>query len=96
MKKKTFDPREALADKLNKAGINAQTAFLIAVDAGINLVDKDYLVDLNLGEKQLKIAERLIKDFYWGDFDSALEAQFYVWRNESNESDALFNGGPFL
>jgi hypothetical protein len=74
MKKKTFDPREALADKLNKAGINAQTAFLIALDAGINLVDKDYLIDLNLTKKQLKVAESLVKDFYWGDYDSPPEA----------------------
>lgn len=74
MKKKTFDPREALADKLNKAGIDAQTAFLIALDAGINLVDKDYLIDLNLTKKQLKVAESLVKDFYWGDYDSTSEA----------------------
>jgi len=73
MKRKTVDPREALAEQLSKAGIDAHKAFLIALDAGINLVDKDYLIDLNLGKKQLKIAERLIKDFYWGDFDSALE-----------------------
>lgn len=72
MKKRNFDPREALAEKLYEARIDGQTAFLIALDAGMNLVDKDYLVDLNLGKKQLKIAERLIKDFYWGDFDSAL------------------------
>ena len=74
MKKKTFDPRAALADKLSEAGINAQTAFLIALDAGINLVDKDYLIDLNLTKKQLKVAESLVKDFYWGDFDSPFEA----------------------
>ena len=73
MKRKTVDPREALAEQLSKAGIDVHKAFLIALDAGINLVDKDYLIDLNLGKKQLKIAERLIKDFYWGDFDSALE-----------------------
>jgi hypothetical protein len=74
MKKKTFDPREALADKLNKAGIDVHTAFLIALDAGINLVDKDYLIDLNLTEKQLIVAESLVKDFYWGDYDSLSEA----------------------
>jgi hypothetical protein len=74
MKKKTFDPREALADKLNKAGIDAQTAFIIALDAGINLVDKGYLIDLNLSEKQLVAAERLVKDFYWEDYDSPPEA----------------------
>jgi len=74
MKKKNFDPREALAGKLYEAGIDGQTAFLIALDAGMDLVDKDYLVDLNLGKRQLKIAERLVKDFYWGDFDSPFEA----------------------
>lgn len=74
MKKKIFDPREALAEKLYEAGIDGQTAFLIALDAGRNLVDKDYLVDKNLGKRQLIIAEHLVKDFYWGDFDSPSEA----------------------
>jgi hypothetical protein len=73
MKKKIIDPREALAERLYEAGIDGQTAFLIALDAGINLVDKDYLIDLNLGKKQLKVAENLVKDFYWGDFDSPPE-----------------------
>jgi hypothetical protein len=73
MKKKIFDPREALAEELYEAGIGGQTAFLIALDAGIGLVDKDYLIDLNLGKRQLIMAERLIKDFYWGDFDSPPE-----------------------
>jgi hypothetical protein len=73
MKKKTFDPREALADKLNKAGIDAHTAFLIALDAGRNLVDKDYLIDLHLRDKQLIVAESLVKDFYWGDYNSPLK-----------------------
>lgn len=74
MKKKIFDPREALAEKLYEAGIDGQKAFLIALDAGRNLVDKDYLGDLNLGRRKLVIAERLVKDFYWGDFDSPSEA----------------------
>lgn len=74
MKKKTFDRREVLAEKLYKAGIDAQTAFLIALDAGINLVDKGYLIDLNLSQKQLVAAERLVKDFYWEDYDSPPEA----------------------
>lgn len=74
MKRKIFDPREALAEKLCEAGIDGQTALLIALDAGRNLVDKDYLVDLNLGKRKLIIAERLVKDFYWGDFDSPSEA----------------------
>ena len=74
MKKKNFDPREALAGKLYEAGIDGQTSFLIALDAGRNLVDKDYLIDLNLGKRQLMIAERLVKDFYWGDLNSPPEA----------------------
>jgi hypothetical protein len=73
MKKKICDPREALAERLYEAGIDGQTAFLIAVDTGIGLVDKDYLIDLHLGKRQLIIAECLVKDFYWGDFDSPPE-----------------------
>jgi hypothetical protein len=73
MKKRNFDPREALAERLYEAGLDGQAAFLIALDAGMNLVDKDYLIDLNLGRRQLIIAERLVKDFYWGDFDSPPE-----------------------
>ncbi len=73
MKKKIFDPREALAGKLYEAGIDGQTAFLIALDAGIGLADKDYLIDLNLRKRQLMMAERLVKDFYWGDFYGPLE-----------------------
>jgi len=60
------DPRESLADKLNKAGIDAQKAFLIALDAGKNLVDKEYLIDLDLRGEQLKVAENFVKNFYWG------------------------------
>jgi hypothetical protein len=74
MKKKTYDPRESLADKLNKAGINVHTAFLIALDAGRNLVDKEYLIDLNLRGDQLIVAEGILKDFYWEDHDSPSEA----------------------
>ena len=66
-RKRIHDPRKSLADKLNKAGINAQKAFLIALDAGRNLVDKEYLIDLDLRGEQLKVAENFVKNFYWGD-----------------------------
>lgn len=66
-RKRIHDPRESLADKLNKAGIDAQKAFLIALDAGRNLVDKEYLIDLDLRDEQLKVAENFIKNFYWED-----------------------------
>jgi len=66
-KKRIHDPRESLADKLNKAGIDAQKAFLIALDTGRNLVDKEYLIDLDLRGEQLKVAENFVKNFYWGD-----------------------------
>jgi hypothetical protein len=66
-RKRIHDPRESLADKLNKAGIDAQKAFLIALDAGRNLVDKEYLIDLDLRGEQLKVAENFVKNFYWGD-----------------------------
>ena len=66
-RKRIHDPRESLADKLNKAGIDAQKAFLIALDAGKNLVDKEYLIDLDLRGEQLKVAENFVKNFYWRD-----------------------------
>jgi len=65
LKNKISDPRELLADKLNKAGIDAQKALWIALDTGMNAVDKKYLIDLGLREQQLKVAESFIKDFYW-------------------------------
>ena len=67
LKKQIHDPRELLADKLNKAGIDVQKAFFIALDAGGNLVNKAYLVDLGLRGEQLKVAESFVKEFYWGD-----------------------------
>ena len=66
-KKKIHDQRESIAYKLNKAGIDAQKAFLIALDAGRNLVDKEYLIDMDLRGEKLKIAENIVKNFYWGD-----------------------------
>ena len=78
LKRKIHDQRESLADKLNKIGIDAQRAFLIALDAGRNLVDKEYLIDLDLRGEQLKVAESFIKDFYWRDFDSPSDTQFFV------------------
>ena len=66
MKKKTYDPRELLADKLNRAGIDVQESF-IALDAGSNLVNKEYLLDLGLRGEPLKAAESIVKDFCWED-----------------------------
>lgn len=66
-RKRIHDPRGPLASKLNKAGIDAQKAFLIALDAGRNLVDEEYLIDLDLRGEQLKVAENFVKSFYWGD-----------------------------
>jgi len=65
MNKNIYDPRELLADKLNRAGIDAQKSFLIALDAGRNLVNREYLIDLDLRGEQLKTAESIVKDFYW-------------------------------
>ena len=59
------DPRELLADKLNKAGIDDQNAFYIALDAGSNLVNRAYLKDLGLKGVNLKRAERIVMEFYW-------------------------------
>lgn len=69
IEKKIHDPRELLAGKLSKAGIDDQKSFLIAIDAGRNLVDKAYLIDLGLRGQELKVAENFVKDFYWEDND---------------------------
>ena len=71
LKKQIHDPRELLANELNKVGIDIQKAFFIALDAGRNLVDKEYLMDLGLRGERLKVAESLVKEFYWGDDGSA-------------------------
>jgi hypothetical protein len=65
MNKNICDPRESLAEKSCDTGIDGQKAFFIALDAGRNLVDKEYLKDCGLKGKQLKIVENIIKDFYW-------------------------------
>lgn len=65
MKKNIYDPRELLADKLNRADIDLQKSFIIALDAGRNLVDKEYLIDLGLRGKRLKAAERIVQEYYW-------------------------------
>jgi hypothetical protein len=67
LKKQIRDPRGVLVCKLTEAGIDAQNAHFIAVDAGLSLVDKEYLIDLGLRGKQLKDAENLVKDFYWDE-----------------------------
>ena len=65
MNKNIYDPRELLADKLNRAGIDVQKSFFIALDAGLSLVNKEYLIDLGLRGEQLKVAESIVKEFYW-------------------------------
>ena len=66
-KKQIRDPREVLASKLNEVGIDAQKALWIALDAGINAVDKEYLIKLDIKGEQLKVAENIVKNFYWED-----------------------------
>lgn len=59
LKKQIHDPRELLADKLNKAGIDVKKPFFIALDAGGTLVDKAYLIDLCLrGKKGRDVVEK--------------------------------------
>lgn len=70
MNKNIYDPREILADKLYRAGIDTQKAFFIALDAGRMLVNKEYLIDLDLRGTKLKVAERFVKEFYWKDKDT--------------------------
>lgn len=70
MSKNAHDPRELSADKLQKAGIDIQHSFSIALDAGRMLVSKEYLWELGLRRQELKVAENLIKEFYWAGNDS--------------------------
>jgi len=60
------DPRKVFADKLIEAGINAQKANWIALDVGMDVVGKEYLIRWGIKGKQLKIVECLIADFYLG------------------------------
>ena len=66
LKENSKDPRKVFADKLIKANVNAQKANWIALDVGMDAVDKEYLMRWGLKGKQLKIVERLITDFYLG------------------------------
>lgn len=67
MKKNIFDQRELLIEKLIRVGIDFQKSFFISIDAGISLVDREYLIDFGLRGKQLKTAERIVQGFYWGN-----------------------------
>jgi hypothetical protein len=66
MKKYIFDQRELLIEKSIRVGIDFQKSFFISIDTGINLVDREYLIDFGLRGKQLKTAERIVQEFYWG------------------------------
>ena len=66
LKENSQDPRKIFADKLIEAGIDSQKANWIALDVGMDAVGKEYLMRWGIKGKQLKIAERLITDFYLG------------------------------
>ncbi len=59
------DPREQLAERLFGSGVDARSSFFIALDAGLGLVDRDYLVGIGLSGPHLSAAERIIMEFYW-------------------------------
>lgn len=67
MKKNIFDERELVMERSLRAGIGSRESFFISIDAGMNLVDRQYLMDLGLRGRQLRIAERIVQEFYWGD-----------------------------
>jgi hypothetical protein len=67
MKEDIFDQRKLLIQKLIMVGIDSQKSFFISIDTGIGSVDKEYLMDFGLRGKQLKTAERIVQEFYWGD-----------------------------
>ena len=67
MKKDIFDQRKLLIQKLIRVGIDSQKSFFISIDAGISSVDREYLMDFDLRGKQLKTAERIVQEFYWGN-----------------------------
>jgi len=65
MNRTIYDPRKRLADKLYESGLDFNKALLIAVDAGLGLVNKKYLQDYGLQSDNLAIAENIIKEFNW-------------------------------
>ena len=60
------DPRKVFAGKLIELGIDAQKAYWIALDVGMDAVGKKYLTRWALRGTELKIVEDLIADFYLG------------------------------
>ena len=87
------DPRETLAHQLAEAGLNSKDAFIIALDSGLNVVDRDYLIDLGLKGNQLILAETCIKDFYWEYGWGAYESwtpQMGFWEIRQSEMAIIF------
>jgi hypothetical protein len=70
MKRNIFDERELLMERSVRAGIGSRESFFISIDAGMNLVDTQYLIGLGLRGRQLRTAERIVQEFYWGDLGS--------------------------
>jgi|WetSurSiteA1Bulk_404760.scaffolds.fasta_scaffold12592_4 hypothetical protein len=60
------DPREIFSKKLIDLGIDSQKALCIALDVGMDSVDKEYLMRHELNSGELEKVENLIKDFYLG------------------------------
>lgn len=58
------DPREKLRQELIQIGVEVDDAAIIALDAGIGLVNKDYLYDMRLRNKKLTNALSIVRDFY--------------------------------
>ncbi|MBN1130686.1 MAG: hypothetical protein JXA71_16985 [Chitinispirillaceae bacterium] len=67
MTRKRIDPRESLADKLIDKGIDGQSAYMIALDAGLGVVDRECLVEIGLKDTKLDAAEKLMAKFYWDE-----------------------------
>lgn len=65
--KESEDPREKLASELQRIGIDSHKATIIALDAGMNVVDKKYLQELEFSKDQISQALKLIGKFHTYD-----------------------------
>lgn len=69
-----IDPRTILEEKLLSIDIEKSKALLIAIEAGSSqaVVDRDYLVEINIPDSHIKQCFELVVKFYMGYFSDDL------------------------